>query len=89
MIIHFFQYLAIFQENLMILPHNISVVPYGPKCKHSSFCSICHKLSEYCNLEITCWGKQELLVIQKTILFIGNSFTDFRQKSAVLPQNDQ
>jgi hypothetical protein len=63
----------------MILPQNISVTPLGPKCKHGSFCSIFHKLSEYCNFEFTLWGKQGLLVIQKTV----NSFTDFRQKSAV------
>jgi hypothetical protein len=30
-----------------------------------------YKLSEYCNLEITLWGKQGLLVIQKaTILLV-------------------
>jgi hypothetical protein len=67
----------------MILPHNISVTFHGPECRESSFCSIFHKLSEYYNLEITCWGKHGLLVIQKTILFTGNSFTDFCQKSAV------
>jgi hypothetical protein len=83
MIIHFFQYLAIFQENLMILPQNIFMTPHGPKCKHSSFCSIFHKLSKYCNLENTCWGKQVLLVIQMAMLFTSNSFTDFHQKSAV------
>jgi hypothetical protein len=53
----------------VILPQNIIVMPHGPKCKHGSFCSIFDKLSEYCNLEITLWGKQELLVIQKTIIF--------------------
>jgi hypothetical protein len=42
-----------------------------------------HKLSEYCNFEITHWGKRGLLVIQKTIIFTGKSFTDFRQKSVV------
>jgi hypothetical protein len=67
----------------MILPQNISVTPNGPKCKHGSFCSIFHKLSKYCNIENTCWDKQGLLVIQNTILFTGNSFKDFRQKSAV------
>jgi homoserine trans-succinylase len=59
----------------MILPQNSSVTPQEPKCKHGSFCSIFHKLSEYSNLEITPWGKQGLLVI-----FTGNSFTDFRKK---------
>jgi uncharacterized protein YjfI (DUF2170 family) len=66
----------------MILPQNISVTPNGPKCKHGSFSSIFHKLSEYCNLEITLWGKQRLLVIEK-VLFTCNSLTDFRKKSAV------
>jgi hypothetical protein len=66
----------------MILPQNISVKPHGPKCKHSSFCSIFHKLSEYLNFEIALWGKQGLLVIQN-LLFTGNILTDFRQKSAV------
>jgi hypothetical protein len=73
----------------MILPQNISVTPLGPKCEHASFCSIFYRVSEYCNFEITLWGKQELLVIQKTILLTDKSFTDFRQKFVVLPQNDQ
>jgi hypothetical protein len=59
----------------MILPQNSSVTPPGQKCKHGSFCSIFHKLSEYSNLEITPWDEHGLLVIQRT-----NSFTDFRTK---------
>jgi hypothetical protein len=67
--VHFVQYFAIFQQNLMILPQNISVTPHGPKCKHGSFCSIFHKRSEYFNLEITLLGKQGLLVIQKPTIY--------------------
>jgi hypothetical protein len=67
----------------MILPQNSSVTPQGPKCKHSSFCSIFHKLSEYSNLEITPWGKRGLSVIQKGLIFTGNGFTDFRRKSVI------
>jgi hypothetical protein len=66
--------------------HNIPVTLHGPKCKNGSFCSIFHKLSEYCNLEITLRGKQGLLVIQY-LLFTGNSLTYFRQKSAAFAQN--
>jgi hypothetical protein len=53
----------------MILSQNISVTPQGPKCKHGLFCSIFHNLSEYFILEITLWGKQGLLVIQKTTIY--------------------
>jgi hypothetical protein len=75
MIVHFFPIFSDFFNKILL----ISVTPHGPKCKHGSFCSICYKPSGYCSLEITLWGKQGLLVIQKTILFTGKSFTDFRQ----------
>jgi hypothetical protein len=87
--IHFFQYLEIFQQKLMILPQNISITPHGPKCKHGSFCSIFRKLSEYFNLEIALWGKQGLLVIQKPTIY-RQQFHKFSLKiSGFLPQNDQ
>jgi hypothetical protein len=49
LIMQFFKFSAIFQEN-MILP-KISLKPQRSECKQSSSCSIFHKLSENHSIE--------------------------------------
>jgi hypothetical protein len=72
--------LAICQWNLIILPQNISITPYGPKCKYTSCCSIFYKHSEYCNLEIALCGKQELLMKKKKTNIHCQLFNRFSPK---------
>jgi hypothetical protein len=88
MIIHFFQYLAIFEQNLIILPQDISLTPCGLECKHSSFSSICHKISKYFNLQITLWGKHGLLVNEKNYYLLVTISQILVKNLLFLPQND-
>jgi hypothetical protein len=53
----------------MILPQNSSLTPMGQSANIAHFVVFFHKLSEYSNLEITLWGKQGLLVIQKRNIY--------------------
>jgi hypothetical protein len=75
----------------MILLHNISITPHGPECNYSSFCSNFHKLSEYCNLEITCLGQTGILSDSKdnTIYCMVTVSQIFVKNLRFWPQNDQ
>jgi hypothetical protein len=73
----------------MILPQHISVTPHGPKSKYSSICSIFHKLSGYCNLEITIWGKRVIGDLKDYYLLETVSQIFVKKNLRFLPQNAQ
>ena len=66
----------------MILPQNISLTPRGPKCKHDSFWSIFISFQNILTFKLP-FGANRGYWWFKKLLFTGNSFTDFRQNSAV------
>jgi hypothetical protein len=80
---------VIFQQNLVILPQNISITPLAQECKQGSFCSIFWNLSKYYTLEISVLGEQGLLVTHKTSIHRYQAHGFHFKIIHLLPQNDQ